>query len=819
VKTNNKARNPWALLAVMVSALTLQACGGGSGPATTANPVTTTPDVSNYGGPPPGTQDVSDFKLAVWDNLVPNNRCGNCHSSDQSPRFVRADDINLAYDAARTVVDLNDPGMSIMVSKVRGGHNCWLADNDACGDIIESYIANWAGDTATAGTTVELVAPALRDPGASKNFPDDPGLFSTTVYPLLTQYCSNCHTESAAIPQKPYFASPDLAIAYEAAKTKIDLQQPEFSRLVLRLRNEFHNCWDDCAANAAEMEAEITNMADAIPETQVDESLVTSKALGLPDGIISSAGGRFESNAIALYEFKSGTGNSQAFDTSGVNPALDLTLSGGYQWVGGWGVQFIDGKAQGSTTASAKLTDLISATGEFSIETWVAPGNVTQDGPARIVSYAGGSDSRNFMLGQTLYDYDSFVRTEQTNQAGDPQLSTPAAEEVLQATLQHVVLNYDPVNGRQIFVNGQFRSTADPVPGGLLTEWDDTFALAIGSEVDNENRWQGTMRLLAIHNRVLTPEQIQQNFEVGVGEKYFLLFNVSDHVNIADAYVVFEVSQFDSYSYLFDEPFFVVLGSGITLGDIPIQGIRIGENGRELEVGQAFRNVDVNIDDVAYAAEGRQTISNLGTIIPLEQGPDADEFFLTFETLGTASNVFTEPVPLTPPPPAAIPRDPPAGIRDFAEVNATMSLATGISTTEPTVRTTYNAVVQAMPVQPNLAGFISSQQMGITQLAIQYCSALVDDDNARASYWPGFDWSAGLGTAFNNRAAVTDPLIANIVGLNLNTQPDTVSVATEVNNLIDRLLPCSGAECDNRVESIMKGACASVLGSAAMLVQ
>ncbi len=50
-----------------------------------------------------------------------------------------------------------------------------------------------------------------------------------------------------------------------------------------------------------------------------------------------------------------------------------LTLSGDYNWVGGWGVQFVDGKAQGSTTASAKLHDLITATGEFAIEIWAAP--------------------------------------------------------------------------------------------------------------------------------------------------------------------------------------------------------------------------------------------------------------------------------------------------------------------------------------------------------------------------------------------------------------------------------------------------------------
>ena len=195
------------------------------------------------------------------------------------------------------------------------------------------------------------------------------------------------------------------------------------------------------------------------------------------------------------------------------------------------------------------------------------------------------------MIGQTTYNYDTFVRSSETDAAGDPQLSTADEDEDLQATLQHVVMNYDPVNGRRIYVNGVFTDDLDPVSGGSLNEWDDLYALAIGSEVDNDNAWAGTMRLLAIHNRTLTEAQITQNFEVGVGERYFLLFNVSDHVGLEDAYVVFEVSQFDAFSYLFDEPFFALLDPDANPGSIPISGIRIGLNGREVAVGQAFRTV------------------------------------------------------------------------------------------------------------------------------------------------------------------------------------------------------------------------------------
>ncbi len=823
-KMNSTARRLAIAACVALAGLLVGGCGSGSGAATVSNPVTTPPTVSNYNGPAPQTADVQLFKINVWDNLVANNRCGTCHNPSQTPRFVRNDDINLAYDAANTVVNLADPANSRMVLKVRAGHNCWLTSNDACGDIIQSYIEAWAGGAlGGVGKTIQFTAPPLRDPGSSKNFPSDSALFEQFVYtPYLSQYCVGCHREDAPVPQSPFFASADVDVAYAAAQKKIDLDNPANSRFVLRLGNEFHNCWSDCAANAAAMQAGITSMANAISPTVVDPSLVTSKALKLTDGIVASSGGRHEANVIALYEFKTGSGNT-AFDTSGVEPAANLTLSGAYSWVGGWGVAFTNGKAQGSTTASKKLHDLIKSTGEYSIEAWVAPGNVTQDGPSRIITYSGGTSSRNFMLGQTLYQYDFLNRTSNTDQNGEPALSTAADDEDLQATLQHVVATYDPANGRRIYVNGTFTDDLDTVPGGVLTDWDNTFALALGSEVDNTNRWAGTVRLVAIHNRALTAAQVKQNFDVGVGEKYYLLFNVSDYVGKSDAYIVFEVSQFDSYSYLFRAPFFMMLDGSATPGTIPVAGLRIGINGREASVGQAFKNLNVTLNDADYAAGGgRQELSSLGTVIALEKGPTLDEFFLTFEQFGTASHVVIEPAPAPPPPPVDIPRDPDYGIRDFAEINATMSVLTGVPTTQSAVRATYDAVFQALPVATGIEGFLSSQQMGVTQLAISYCSALVDGNGSipPTTYFTGFNFSAPVATAFDTagkKNQIIDPLLARMIGTNISTQPDPTEVRAEVSALIDGLDNCSGAKCST--SGIVKAACASVLGSAAMLVQ
>src|SRR4029453_17120884 len=109
------------------------------------------------------------------------------------------------------------------------------------------------------------------------------------------------------------------------------------------------NCWSDCASNANTMEAAIASFAGQVQPTQVDPSLVLSKALGLYDGPVASGGNRYNASIIGLWEFKTGSGNI-AYDTSGVKPAVDLTLSGDVTWVGGWGINVRSGKAQGSTT-------------------------------------------------------------------------------------------------------------------------------------------------------------------------------------------------------------------------------------------------------------------------------------------------------------------------------------------------------------------------------------------------------------------------------------------------------------------------------------
>src|ERR1700728_3559502 len=641
-------------LAALVASIALSACGGAGAPTTTNPAPSQSVTADAYTGPPAATADVTAFQINFWNNVRTQNRCGQCHNATtpaQMPNFARSDDVNLAYAQANTVVNLAQPSTSLIVTKVSGGHNCWLADPQACGTILTTWISNWAGATGQASATqVALVAPPIQTVGQSLNFPADATDYQNTVYTLTSVHCVRCHstTASAATEQSPYFADPTLAVAYPAAIPKIDFTgctpstAANFatacgvnSRFYQRLLTDNHNCWDNCAADAALMLAQIQAFAKMLSPSNIDPSLVVSKAMTLANGTIASGANRYDADTIAKYEFQTGSGYT-AYDTSGVDPAADLTISSNVIWAGGWGITVgAGGKAQANTSSSSKLYNLIQATGEFSVEAWVAPALVAVNN-SYMVSYSGGDTTRNFTLGQTNQDYDFMLRTSNTALTGLPQLKTPDAAMALQASLQHVVLTYDAVNGRQIYVNGALVPVADPQKSGTIATWDSTFALVLGNEVSGDRSWQGLIKLGAIHSRSMTPAQVLQNFNAGVGERYYLLFDVSAVTGVSQAYIMMTASQYDSYSYMFYQPTFISLDPTVTsstLPSIPVQGIRIGINGTVPQVGQAYIPLNTTVTGSAYTPQG-EVLSNIGTVIGLQAGPLTDQFFLTFDKLG-----------------------------------------------------------------------------------------------------------------------------------------------------------------------------------------
>jgi hypothetical protein len=850
-------------LALSVAIAALAACGGGApteqnaqGNAGARGPGSAYPDSA----PRWQNDDVNAFRIHVWEQFYGEAGCAGCHASSPNNRnFATATNINDAYanvmgavPGLPALVNLTDVSQSRLVTMVRGGHNCWIAatgpnQNPAnlCADQIETWIRNWRATQS--GTQITLTAPPMADPVSSRAWPsnaaDGNPSYEDTVYPLVGVYCSGCHSPQATTRQQPYIGSSDADQSYEAARPRMNLDVPALSRLVERLREESHNCWAptpgmpvDCAANADDMEERIRRFAEGIDADPIPTDWVTSRALGMLDGTLATGGSRYDEAIIAKYEFKEGEGATRALDTSTVDPKMHLDLydtptEDGVTFAAGWGLQFAGGRAQAQVGPSTKLQQNIRLTGEYSIEVWAAPANVVQDNARRVVTYSGnaGPGARNFTLGQSLYNYDALSSTST--------LSTLDADRRAQASLQHVVVTFSTSGGRRIYVNGEFTDVVDSVGSGLGS-WADTYAFAIGNEagvLNGATAWHGTLRFVAIHNRALTPEQVRQNFDVGIGEKYFVLFSVGHLIDDPQGYIMFTVTRYDGYSYLFDQPKFISLDPNALPNDLVIRGMRIGVNGREPTVGQAYSKLNVVVTNAMYLPSTGASLSSVGTIIPLEYGPGAgtagDQFFLTFEQIGDEENVRTEPAPATPAVPDPVPRPSQIGVRTFDAINETFSQITGVSKNTPSVRdVTYLAVKQALPASETFQAFGASHQMAVSQLAIAYCSAMVDNiapnAGARASFYGRTIDMNSLLTDPTDRNYIIDPVVDRVMGTGLLTQPARDDMRLELNRLLTHneagRTPglCQRQACGTgRTALAMKAVCGAALASAVTTVQ
>jgi hypothetical protein len=81
--------------------------------------------------------------------------------------------------------------------------------------------------------------------------------FKTTVYPLITTMsCVQCHGDSKKY--QPYYAVSDVSLAWQSIlidAKKVNLENPETSRIYLRLKIDRHNCLTDSADQECDSEA------------------------------------------------------------------------------------------------------------------------------------------------------------------------------------------------------------------------------------------------------------------------------------------------------------------------------------------------------------------------------------------------------------------------------------------------------------------------------------------------------------------------------------------------------------------------------------
>lgn len=836
----------------LLASIALAGCGGG---ASTTSQIpqagTTTSSESTAFFNSSGGSDLDRFRDNLWRNINATSRCGNCHTpggNAASHPFANASDVNAAYStitqsdasSSNRYINRTTPSASGIVTKFSGaGHFCWQATQAACATDLTTWITAWIQPTGTTGTTISLTAPTDEAISGGKFFPATaPGNYSG-VHTILMARCANCHVPNVQQAQQPYFAVASAQASYDAvvSNAKINLNATSQSRLYRRLVDDNHNCWTtSCANDGAAMLAAIDAMANGITAITQEAGTVVSRVVDLSDGISVSLGSRIDANAIAVYDFKEGTG-AVINDTSGVGAPTNLSLQGvqgtDYQWLPNWGIRFLTPTGRAQATDSSKIHSGIISANAYTIEAWVIPSNVTQQ-DANIVSFSASGAERNFALAQYQTRYQSFNRSNNPaiptaqKTTGEPVLETNDDDNDALATLQHVVVTYSAAAGRRIYVNGRYTEDTDPVSGASLGNWltGGGYQLMFGSE-GGARPWAGTLRKVVIHRAALTEAEVQQNFSASVGQKYILMFNVSGLGGFpAGSYVHAQVEEFDGFSYLFYKPTLINLNSTVPTA-LAIRGIRVGVNARESAIGQVFAGVNATIGSTYLAGTGPdsgQVLSYLGAVIPKENGPTLDKFFLSFETIGSqvATKDYNPPLTgaaLIPPAlnPSAVSD---VALHTFEEISASMSELTGINRTR--VATTFNRIFQQLPPTEAITGFVPSHQTGITELAINYCNQLAGD-TTRTTYFPSVNFGGMSFATDANRDAVIDPLLDRLLNVTSGTptnQPSATAVRTELRSLIGTLsTSCAGACSGPRTVEIVTATCAAAISSAAMLLQ
>lgn len=637
-------------------------------------------------------------------------------------------------------------------------------------------------------------------PPVDPNPPMDPPavtdvmLFEQTLYPLLrdpANFCVGCHGAT----QAPTFAVDDLMVAYNVlvGQQKVDLQNPSNSRVYLRTTVDRHNCGGDasCDSIGAAFLAAIESWSAQVPAPEVPLLAAVSASTSFANAV-GAAAARADANLIAKFEFTEGTGTTST-DSSGVGVPIVLQLEG-TEWIAGGGLRNISGKAQASLEHSQKVFDAVAVSNAFSVEAWVIPDDTAQDGPARIVSYSGDISTRNFTLGQNAIYYQLRNRSAGTSPNGAPALEALTPE--VNTVLQHVVATFDADSGRKVFINGEL-SIAEDVPDTL--DWTADQLLVLGNEVSGDRLWKGQLRLVALHSKALEPVEVRQNFDAGLGDLVSIRFDVSDVLGTAGV-VEMAAKQLDPSAYMFARPTYI--GDA---NDVQVKNIRIAVNGSIPVAAQSFRRVDM------LASESGALLSSLAAVIPVAEGMDTDQFHLEFEMLGAATGTTEQVVPSIEPPPVPDVDEPDVGVRNFSQLNDTMSVLTGVEANNGNVSNLYNELKGQLPATTDLLSFSVSAQIAIQRLAVGYCGELVNNDDACNNFFGACQIDGGA------KAEVADKLFDGFIGDNLATQPMRSGVATEIVSMIDDLgctAGCSGTE----ARTVLNATCAAVLSSSAVTV-
>jgi hypothetical protein len=222
------------------------------------------------------------------------------------------------------------------------------------------------------------------------------------------------------------------------------------------------------------------------------------------DGGGTKYGLRVTSGLVALYEFEE-DGGGVAHDTEFAG--LDLVASdpGKIAWKP-HALTFTGDTMLATQLAIVKVVAACEATNELTVEAWVEPAASNGDSRTRIATVAQDNSHLDFALG-----VDATNAIWGSVESGNDLAPT----DMLEPRLSHLVMTRTAADAKlRLYldgtqVTGELSGTPSPA-----SSWAQA-PLFVGNSSESNRPWRGTIHLLALYSRALTPAEIATNHGAG----------------------------------------------------------------------------------------------------------------------------------------------------------------------------------------------------------------------------------------------------------------------------------------------------------------
>lgn len=154
------------------------------------------------------------------------------------------------------------------------------------------------------------------------------------------------------------------------------------------------------------------------------------------------------------------------------------------------------------------------------------------------------------------------------------------------------------------------------------------------------------------------------------------------------------------------------------------------------------------------------------------------------------------------------------GVKNFDQINMTMSQLTGIPTSDQKILAIFKDSSIQLPSDNSIKTFMPSMQVAITKLATEYCDRLVETDDARKVIWPTLNFTQGPSQTLTsaNKVILIDETVNRFLG-----PLDATSInnaRTELLALYDMIIAGENMSSSLTTKKVVKGICVASLSSA-----